>query len=73
MDRDQQMKALFKKIIATFSYGALWMLAMSWAGFYFGLALVEGEVKWYNIVFYVLFLISLFLLIRFFYRTWKEG
>ncbi len=73
MDRDQQLKALFKKILSSFSMGALWMLVMSALAFYAGLAIVHGAVRWYNIVFYAFFVLSLIWLLRFLYKTWKNG
>ena len=68
---DPQMKAYFKKILSSFSYTALWMLLMSTTGFYFGWAIIEGSFKWYNIAFYLLFIVSFSLLLRFLYRKWK--
>lgn len=62
----------FRKIINSFSYGMMWLIAMATAGLFFGLALPEGGVQWYNIVFYLLALATLFLLIRYLYRTWKK-
>lgn len=68
---DPQMKTYFKKILSSFSYGALWMLLMTTTGFYFGWAIIDGQVRWYNIAFYVLFIITLILLLRLLYRKWK--
>jgi len=73
MDRDLQMKALFKKILATFSVGALWMLITSSLAFYARLAIISGGVRWYNLVFYGFFALSLAWLLRFFYKTWQKG
>ena len=70
---DPQVTKFFKKIVSSFSFGMMWMLVMATAGLYFGLALVDDSVRWYNILFYLIFLVTLFLLIRFLYRTWKEG
>ncbi len=70
---DPQVKKYFRKIINSFSYGMLWMLAMSFLGLYFQLGFVADGFRWYNVVFYLVFLFTLFLLIRFFYRTWKVG
>ncbi len=68
---DPQMKVYFKKILSSFSYAALWMLLMSTTGFYFGWAIVDGALEWYNIIFYLLFVVTLALLVRFLYRKWK--
>jgi hypothetical protein len=68
---DPEMVSYFKKIVSSFSWGLLWMLTMSTAGIYFRLGLIDGHVEWYNILFYALFLVTLFLLIRYLYRTWR--
>lgn len=70
---DPQVTKYFRKIISSFSFGMLWMLVMSTSGIYFKLALVADNLKWYNILFYITFLLTLFLLIRFLYNTWKEA
>ena len=70
---DPEVTKFFKKIVSSFSFGMIWMLVMSIAGLYFRLALVDESVRWYNVVFYFVFLATLFVLIRYLYRTWKEG
>lgn len=69
---DPQMKRFFKNIVSSFSFGALWMLLMSTAGLYFGLALIQDRLQWYNVLFYVVFVASLFWLLRFLYRIWTK-
>ncbi len=69
MERD--VRIYFKKILNSFSWGAIWMLVMSTLGLFLRLAYIRGSVEWYNIVFYVIALGSLVLLIRYFYRTWR--
>lgn len=69
---DPQIRRYFKKIMNSFSIGLLWMLTMATVGFYFEAALIDGSLRWYNIVFYLVFLASLVFLLRFFYRTWKD-
>ena len=72
MGIDPEVKRYFRKIVMSFSYGLLWMLVMSTAGFYFGLAIVDHEVHWYNLLFYSLFLLSLLGYLWYLYKTWKD-
>ena len=69
---DPEVKKYFQKIINSFSLALLWLLIVSTAGLYFGLAVVRHGLQWYHIVYYLLSLASLVLLIRYFYRTWKQ-
>jgi hypothetical protein len=68
---DPEVLKYFKKIMNSFSVGLLWMLAVSWAGLGFRLAIIDGAIAWYNIVFYALSFFSFALLIWFYYRVWK--
>lgn len=62
----------FRKILNSFSMGLLWMFSVITAGFYFKLAMVGKSFLWYNGVFYACFVISLVLLVWYFYRTWRH-
>ncbi len=70
---DPEVKSYFKKIMKTFSVGLLWMMVVGTAGFFFGLAIIRGSLRWYNIVFYSLFLLTLFAIILFFYKVWRKN
>jgi hypothetical protein len=72
MGIDPEVKRYFRKIVMSFSYGLLWMLVMSTAGFYFGFAIIDKEMHWYNLLFYSLFGISLLAYLWYLYRTWKD-
>jgi hypothetical protein len=50
----------------------LWMMTVSTLGLFFGLAIVRNGVKWYNVLFYLLSLFSFILLIRYYYKNWKN-
>jgi membrane protein DedA with SNARE-associated domain len=69
---DPQTKRYFKKILSSFFTGIFWMLIMSTLGFFFGMAIVDGEWRWYNFVFYTLFALTLLWLLRYYYRMWKD-
>jgi hypothetical protein len=68
---DPEVKQLFKKILQSFSWGALWLLVIATSGIFFGLAIVNNGIRWYNILFYLVFISSLFLLVRYLYKEWK--
>lgn len=68
---DPQLRRYFRKIVNTTVFLLLWVLAASMAGLYYQLALPVNGWRWQNAVFYLLLFASLFLLIRFLYRTWK--
>ena len=49
----------------------LWMIACVFFGIFLDFAFFEGAPNWKNIIFYILFLISLGFLIRYLIRKWK--
>ena len=69
---DPEMRKYFWKIVYSFSFGLVWMLTMAMSGLYFRLAIFEDGIKWYNIVFYIVFVITLVLLVRYFHKSWKH-
>ncbi|HEX2535955.1 MAG TPA: hypothetical protein VHK69_19575 [Chitinophagaceae bacterium] len=69
---DPEVKRYFRKIINSFSWGLIWLLAMAMIGLYYRLALFPDGFSWRNGLFYALFLGSFCLLLRYYYRTWKE-
>ncbi|MBA2327987.1 MAG: hypothetical protein H0V91_00045 [Flavisolibacter sp.] len=69
---DPEMRKYFWKIVYSFSFGLVWMLTMAMSGLYFRLAIIEVSIRWYNIVFYIVFLATLILLIRYFFKSWKH-
>jgi archaellum biogenesis protein FlaJ (TadC family) len=69
---DPEVRRYFRKIINSFSMGLLWMLTSATAGLYFDLAKVGDGWKWYNVLYYVLFLAGLSGLLFYLYRTWSK-
>jgi hypothetical protein len=67
---DPEVKKYFRKILNTIGYGLLWLMTVLTAGIYFGLAYHADII--YSIVFYTGFVISFFLLVRYYYRLWKK-
>ena len=70
---EPQLKKFFLKIIRSVSLGLMWMMACATAGIYFKLGYTNGRPVIYTILFYAGMLITLFLLIRYLYNTWKNG
>ena len=66
---DPEVKKFFLRIINTVSWGLLWLMACATAGLYFQLAYERGI---YTIIFYVLMAITFFLLLRYFFKIWKN-
>ena len=67
---DPDVKKYLRKVLNTIAYGLLWLMAALTAGLYFGLAYHPDTL--YSVIFYAGFVISLFLLIRYYYRIWKK-
>jgi membrane protein DedA with SNARE-associated domain len=67
---DPEVKKYFQKILNTIGYGLLWLMAALTAGLYLGLAYHHDTL--YSVIFYTIFVISLCLLIRYYYRLWKK-
>jgi membrane protein DedA with SNARE-associated domain len=69
---DPEVKRYFRKIISSFSAGLLWMMSNVTLGLYFGLAYRRDISFIYIILFYLYLLVSLLLLLRYFYRIWRK-
>jgi hypothetical protein len=69
---DPEVKKFFRKIINSISLGLLWLMAMVTAGIYFQLGFFDGRPIIYTILFYLVLVITLLLLLRYFQRTWKK-
>ncbi|MCC7401915.1 MAG: hypothetical protein IT214_10575 [Chitinophagaceae bacterium] len=69
---DPRLRKQFKKILLSYFFGTLWLMTNVMAGVYFKLA-IRGAVPLYaNILFYAFLIITLLLLLRFLYKTWKQ-
>ena len=67
---DPEIKKYFIKILNSIALGLLWLMAMLTIGLYVGMATEKGLL--YKIIFYLLLFITLGLLLRYYYRTWKK-
>jgi hypothetical protein len=65
------VKAYLKKVINSFIVGAMWLIITSTLGLFFGMAIIYDHVRWFNIAFYIFFLLSFLWLMRYYYKKWK--
>lgn len=70
---DPGVKKFFVKILNSISLTICWMMAAVLAGIYYDLGTANGKPVIYTIIFYVATLLTLLLLIRYLYKTWKSS
>ncbi len=66
------IKEFFRRLVATISLLVLWMMINLTVGIKYDCAFIEDKVRWYNIVFYCWFLISLVTLIWVCIKIWQK-
>jgi hypothetical protein len=69
---EPEVQDFLKRIVSSLFLGLFWLMLNMTLGIYFGLLFVNRKISTGNIIFYIFLLGSLFLLIRFYYRTWKK-
>ncbi len=69
---EPEVKNFLKKIFLSFFFGLIWLMLNMTMGIYFGLLFITDRVTIGNIVFYMFAIISLILLIWFYYKTWSK-
>jgi hypothetical membrane protein len=69
---DPEIKKYFRRIINSFSVGLLWLVVIATAGIFFRLGVIKNGTRWYNIVFYAIFLLSFVSLLWYYYRSWNR-
>ena len=68
---EDETRAFLLNILQTISMVLLWMLINVFAGVYKNLGFFEGSPRWYNYLYYIAFLVSLFFLIRYIRKKWN--
>lgn len=61
------------KILNSIAFTLMWIIAGATAGIYYKLGYTNGKPLIYTILFYTGMLISLFFLIRYLNKIWKNG
>lgn len=69
---DPDVKKFLRKVLNSISMSLLWLMASATGGIYYELGYSAGKPVIYTILFYTAMLISLLLLIRYLYNTWKK-
>jgi len=69
---DPEVKKYFIRLINSISLGLLWIMGVFTAGIYYKLAYSNEKPLFYTILFYSLAVATLFLLIRYWIKTWKN-
>lgn len=69
---DPDVKEYFRKIVKTYSLGLFYLLVIAVAGLFFKLGYWRGSPQWYHVAFYVFFLVTFALLLRYFGRVWRR-
>jgi hypothetical protein len=70
---DPDVKKFLLKVLNSFSLVLLWMMACITAGIYYQLGYTNGKPVIYTILFYAGMVITLVLLLRYLYNTWKSS
>lgn len=68
---EPEVKKYLRKVLNSFFAGAFWLITIATAGIFFKLGFVADGFRWYNVVFYIAAVFSLFLLIRYYSKVWK--
>ncbi|MBN8687390.1 MAG: hypothetical protein J0M10_10235 [Chitinophagales bacterium] len=70
---DDDVKRFFSKILNSVSLTLCWAIAAATAGIYFQLGWAGNKPVAYTLIFYIVLAVTLFLLVRYLYRTWRNG
>jgi len=69
---EPEVKDFLKRVVWSIFFGLVWLMLNMTMGIYFDLLFIYEKITIGNIVFYLFALISLGLLIWFYYKTWKK-
>lgn len=69
---DPEVKKFFVRTLNTISMGLIWLLTAITAGLYFKLAYPGDHLLVFTILYWVLFVVTLVLLIRYLLRLWRS-
>ncbi len=69
---EPEAKDFLKRILWSFFIGLVWLMINMTMGIYFDLLFIRDKITIGNIAYYLFFILSLVLLIWFYYKTWKK-
>lgn len=69
---DPDVKKFLVRVLNSISLVLLWMIAGATAGIYYQLGFINNEHLIYTIIFYAALILTLVLLLRHLYKTWKS-
>ena len=69
---DPEVKKFFVRTLNTISMGLIWLLTAITAGLYFKLAYPGDHLLVFTILYWLLFVVTLVLLIRYLLRLWRH-
>ena len=70
---DPQVKKFLLRILQSISIVLLWMLSCATAGIYYKLGYFTAKPLGGVIIFYALMLVTLFFLVRYLLKLWRNG
>lgn len=71
MGMEDETRGFLILIVNTIAIILLWMMASVFFGIFLNYGFFENTPGWKNIIFYIIFLISLYFLVRRIIRKWK--
>jgi hypothetical protein len=69
---DPEIRKYFVRILNTIAWFLLWLMTAVTAGLYFKLAYRTERPIIFVFIYYTVLVITLFLLLRYYYRIWKK-
>ena len=70
---EPEVKKYFWKIVYSLIYGMLWIFSNVIIGIYYGFAIIENGLRLTNFIFFAWFILSLAILLRYYYRKWGKA
>jgi len=65
-------KKYLLKVLNSLFAGLLWLSLNVLGGLYLGFGIIERRLSFPNVLFFAWFLLSLMILLYYYYRTWKK-
>lgn len=72
MGMEDDARSFLILIVNTISIVLMWMMASVFFGIYLNFGFFENTPDWKNFIFYIVFLITLFFLIRHLRQKWRK-